>query len=404
MLDMSSDNNDLELIPIGTLAVEEKWDFIDTNPNLNSRCWMDLLKVPENGVLEKKAIFEKVFPCLPFVRIRIITVEKPRNKFPSARLLTIKQIKSLIEREVAEVNTEDKFDITFMQKGVLHLEITDSPFGWSAVEILRLPSEILVGAKMRKDFSAELAAGNYPKEWANFFLQKTWIVSSSRSFDGSRHSRESNRLAASNVGDFRTVVDTIVSRKMGYEDSLARIQRFVEQNPDFLFNNIEREMICRATNGFCYTNVVSTNDRFRQDILNGTLIGSDTDVIERWNQRQLVYGRDDPYYSGDYFTEMSETVFLSKEHMSLWPFHDGIEFKFSTAIDMYRMIVEFAREASNNPNKTGKSDEYKRTRGNIRDFYQNKTDSSNKLPRKFLMSQKLAQYKLEVWQIEDCFK
>ncbi|KAJ7799592.1 hypothetical protein B0H14DRAFT_3787654 [Mycena olivaceomarginata] len=68
------------------------------------------------------------------------------------------------------------------------------------------------------------------------------------------------------------------------------------------------------------------------------------------------------------------------------------------------MIVEFAREASNNPNKTGKSDEYKRTRGNIRDFYQNKTDSSNKLPRKFLMSQKLAQYKLEVWQIEDCFK
>ncbi|KAJ6607196.1 hypothetical protein B0H10DRAFT_2072719 [Mycena sp. CBHHK59/15] len=206
MLDMSSDNSNLELIPIGTLAVEEKWDFIDTNPNLNGRCWMDLLKVPENGVLEKKVIFRKVFPCLPIVRIRIITVEKPRNKFPSARLLTIEQIKSLIEREVAEVNTEDKFEITFMQKGVLHLEITDSPSGWSAVEILRLPSEILVGAEMRMDFSAELEAKNYPKEWANFFLQKKWIVSSSRSFDGSRHSRESNRLAARNVGDFRTVV------------------------------------------------------------------------------------------------------------------------------------------------------------------------------------------------------
>jgi hypothetical protein len=144
MLDMSSDNTNLELIPIGTLTVEEKWDFIDTNPNLNGRCWMDLLKVPENSVLEKTVFARKVFLCLPIVRLRIVTVEKPRNKFPSARLLTIKQIKSLIEREVAEVNTEDKFEITFMQKGVLHLEITDSPFEWSAEEILRLPSEILV--------------------------------------------------------------------------------------------------------------------------------------------------------------------------------------------------------------------------------------------------------------------
>ncbi|KAJ7120747.1 hypothetical protein C8R43DRAFT_79800 [Mycena crocata] len=150
---MSSDNSNLELIPIGTLAVEEKYNFIDTNRDLRGRCWMDLLIVPENGIPEKTVIFRKVFPCLPIVRMKMITVERPRNKLPSARLLTIKQIKNLIEREVAEVNTEDMFEIIFIQKGVLHLEITDSPSGWSAVEILRLPSEILVGAEMRTDFS-----------------------------------------------------------------------------------------------------------------------------------------------------------------------------------------------------------------------------------------------------------
>jgi hypothetical protein len=200
--------------------------------------------------------------------------------------------------------------------------------------------------------------------------------------------RESNRLAACNEGDFSTVVDTIV---------------FVENNPNFVFNNIQREMISRATNGFCYTNVVSTNNRFRQDILTSKLWGSDADIIQRWDERQSVYGRNDPYLE-HYFPEMSDTVFLSREHLSLWPFHDRIEFKFSTAIKMYRVVVEFALEAPDNPHKRGKSDEYKRTRGNISDFYNNKTDSSNKLPRKSLMSQKLAQCNVELWQIEDCFK
>ncbi|KAJ7081475.1 hypothetical protein C8R43DRAFT_1142975 [Mycena crocata] len=402
--DMSSDNSNFELIPIGTLAVQEKYDFIDTNRKMKGRCWMDLLTVPENGIPQRTVIFTKPWGCLPIVRMKMITVEKPRNRLPSARLLTIQQIKNLIEREVAEVNTEDKFDITFLQKGVLHLEITDSPSGWSAVQILTLPSEILVGANMRKDFSAELVERGCPQEWANFFLQRKWIVSASRSFDSSRHSRESNTLTELNVGDFDTVIDTIVSGNMGREDSLAHIQRFLQQNPAYIFDNMQREMIARATNSFCYTNVVSTHDRFRVDLMTGNLSGSDNDIVSRWDERQVVYGRDDPYHSGEYFPEMNDTVYMSREHLSLWPFHDGVEFRLKTAIKICRLVSEFASVAYDNPHKTGKSDDYKLRRGRIREFYRNETHPANKLPRKALITQKMAHYKLETWQIDDCFK
>ncbi|KAF8900576.1 hypothetical protein CPB85DRAFT_157863 [Mucidula mucida] len=80
--------------------------------------------------------------------------EKPRlvrvyyeaeGRLPGMELVTIGNLKDWVNQKLMELNTEDRFVVSTVERGILHVEWTEDPSEWLAKEVLELPSDLLVG-------------------------------------------------------------------------------------------------------------------------------------------------------------------------------------------------------------------------------------------------------------------
>ncbi|KAF8900573.1 hypothetical protein CPB85DRAFT_1325463 [Mucidula mucida] len=119
------------------------------NSPIKGKCWQDMfMPLPVRKyrlVKEKRRGFLRFFQKPRLVREYF----EAEGRLPKMGLVTIGTLKGWVNKKIMELNTEDRFVVSTVERGVLHVEWTEDPSEWLAREVLELPSELLVGDSPR---------------------------------------------------------------------------------------------------------------------------------------------------------------------------------------------------------------------------------------------------------------
>lgn len=137
-------SQDCRALWTSTLEPEEVMHRMWTSP-IKGKCWQDL--VVTLPVKARKLVEEKQRGLLRFFRKpKLVRVYYERDaRLPKIGLVSIGSLKAWMEMKIIELNTEDRFVVSTVERGVLHVEWTEEPSEWLAREVLELPKELLVG-------------------------------------------------------------------------------------------------------------------------------------------------------------------------------------------------------------------------------------------------------------------
>ncbi|KAF9016366.1 hypothetical protein BDZ89DRAFT_1075661, partial [Hymenopellis radicata] len=141
---MSQEHNCYQPLWTSTLEPEEAYKRMWTSP-AKGECWRDLvIPLP---IKKHKMVEEERRGCMRFFKKpKRVKVEYEREtRLSTIGLVSIATLKMWLQCEFIELNTADRFAVSAVERGILHVEWTEDPSEWSARQILELPRELLVG-------------------------------------------------------------------------------------------------------------------------------------------------------------------------------------------------------------------------------------------------------------------
>src|SRR5258708_11497634 len=169
-----------------------------------------------------------------------------RSKFPT--IAALEQLANEFKK------SSERFEVKYLARGVIHVDLSDGPTAKTVDEILALNGDILVGEQ--RSFSDELQKLGFSHDFINKYSRyKTDIM-----FDSSASSTDSTMLHdPSSIPTWVAFLSNLGDNNL--EDNKLHIRSNLEYLPKDLTRPL-MELVARMCNAFCYIATVATAEEF----------------------------------------------------------------------------------------------------------------------------------------------